>query len=124
MTGMKATFIELTAFTDWVSDFLPDEALSQLQLELMADPNKGDVIPGCGGLRKVRASDPARGRGKRGGVRVIYLYIPEARWFFLLSVYGKGRKDDLSNAQKKQLAAMATTLQQQARDSVSWRKKS
>ena len=47
----------------------------------MADPEKGDVIKGCGGLRKVRVADPKRKKGKRRGARIIYLHVPEARWF-------------------------------------------
>jgi len=119
---MKAVFIETSAFTDWVSDYLPDEALSKLQMELMEDPEKGDVIPGCGGLRKVRAADPARGQGKRGGTRVVYFYIPEAKRFFLISIYGKGRKEDLSAAEKRLLAALAKHLQQEAHDALAKRK--
>lgn len=60
--GMKAEFIESTEFTEWVSEFLPDDTYSQLQQELMDDPEKGMVMRGCGGLRKVRARPQARQR--------------------------------------------------------------
>jgi len=111
---MQAAFIESAEFTDWVSEFLPDDALSQLQLALMADPSQGDVIPGCGGLRKVRLADSRRGRGKRGGARVIYLHVPEARRFYLLDIYGKHEKDDLTSAEKKALAKLAAVLKKEA----------
>lgn len=85
---MKAVFIETSEFTEWISDHLTDDLYSSLQHDLMANPDKGDFVKGCGGLRKVRVADPKRGKGKRGGARVIYLYVPEARWFFMLDIYG------------------------------------
>lgn len=111
---MKAVFIESSEFTEWVAEFLPDDAYAALQQELMAQPDKGDVMPGCGGLRKVRTTDPKRGKGKRGGARVIYLYVPEARWFFMLDIYGKDEKDDLSPSQKKSLSQLVDELRRQA----------
>ena len=77
---MKAVFIETLGFTDWLQEFLPDDVYADLQQELMSDPEKGDVIRGCGGLRKVRVADPSRGKGKRGGARIIYFFVPEANW--------------------------------------------
>lgn len=78
---MKAVFIESTGFTEWVTKHLPDETYDKLQQELMNNPHKGTVMQGCGGLRKIRIEDPKRGKGKRGGSRVIYLYVAEAKWF-------------------------------------------
>ena len=83
---MKAIFIESTDFTEWVVDHLPDHVYADLQNELMENPEKGDVIKGCSGLRKVRAIDPKRQKGKRGGIRIIYLYVPEAKWFYMLDI--------------------------------------
>jgi putative transcriptional regulator len=60
---VKAVFIETSEFTEWVSEHLTDDLYSSLQQELMADPEKGDVIKGCGGLRKVRVADPKRKKG-------------------------------------------------------------
>ena len=84
---MQAVFVESSEFTDWASDYMPDDAYAALQKELMENPQKGNAMPGCSGLRKVRIADPKRGKGKRGGARVIYLYVPEAKWFFLLDIY-------------------------------------
>ena len=77
-------FVETSEFTDWVAEYLPDDTYAQTQQELMDNPDKGDAMPGCGGLRKLRAADPGRGKGKRGGARIIYLYVPEVKRFFLL----------------------------------------
>ena len=115
---MKAVFIESTEFTKWVSSDLPDETYAELQQELMDNPEKGAVMPGCGGLRKVRAADPKRGKGKRGGARVIYLYVPEAKWFFMLDIYGKDEKDDLSAGEKKSLLKLTNELKRQAKAAV------
>jgi hypothetical protein len=112
---MRAIFIESIEFTAWVSSSLPDETYAALQLDLMENPEAGDVMPGCGGLRKIRVSDPRRGKGKRGGARVIYLYVPEVRQFYMLDAYGKDERDDLNADEKKQLAGMAKTLKAAAK---------
>lgn len=111
---MKAVFIETSEFTEWISDHLTDDLYSSLQHDLMANPDKGDVIKRCGGLRKVRVAHPKRGKGKRGGARVIYLYVPEARWFYMLDIYGKDEKDDLSNDEKKFLSELCDELRTEA----------
>ena len=72
-------------------------------------------MPGCGGLRKIRAADPKRGKGKRGGARVIYLHVPAAKRFYLLDVYGKDEKADLSANEKKQLRQLAEQLKREAK---------
>lgn len=112
---MRAIFVESTEFTEWIARYIPDETYAALQQELMENPDKGTVIPGCGGLRKVRTSDPRRNKGKRGGARVIYLYVKEVNWFFMVDVYGKNEKEDLSAAEKKVLAKLASELKFQAK---------
>jgi len=93
---MRLLFVEMRWFTQRVQSRLHQEAQHALQRELLTNPEKGDVMPGCGGLRKIRYSDPSRGKGKRGGVRIIYLYIPEAFRIDLIDIYSKDEKDDLS----------------------------
>jgi hypothetical protein len=112
---VKAVFIETSGFTAWLSESVPDDVYAGLQRELMDNPEKGTVMPGCGGLRKVRVPSPRRGKGKRGGERVIYLYVPEAKWFFMIDGYGKGEQDDLTAAQKRQLSRLADQLKHEAR---------
>jgi hypothetical protein len=70
--GLFMIFIELPVFTRVAAGLFDDEALRRIQEILLADPEAGDVIPGGGGLRKLRA--PLPGRGKRGGARVIYYW--------------------------------------------------
>jgi hypothetical protein len=112
---MQKTFIETGEFTEWVTDHLSDDDLDAMQRGLLADPEKGDVMPGCGGLRKLRIADPKRGKGKRSGARVIYLHIEEADEIHLITVYGKDQKDDLSAEDKKLFRQLVQILKAQSR---------
>jgi hypothetical protein len=98
---VKALFVELPAFERHRSEYLNDEAFSALQAALMADPEAGDVIRDTGGLRKVRFSDGRRGKGKRGGLRVIYFWWAPGRQFWLFTLYGKREVSDLTAEQRK-----------------------
>ncbi len=112
---MRKTFIETREFTEWAREYLSDEALSELQQELLNDPATGAVMPGCGGLRKMRVSDLKRGKGKRGGARVIYLHIEETNQIHLVTVYGKDQKADLSADDKKLYRQYVQLLKDQSR---------
>ena len=103
-------FIESSNFTGAIVDYLADEDYRELQRLLVLNPHAGRVMPGCGGLRKVRFGDPRRGKGRRGGLRVIYLYLPDQNWIFLLDVYGKDEKDDLTSEEKKAMARLAARI--------------
>ena len=72
-----------------------------LQLELLDNPEAGDVEPGTTGLRKIRLGDPTRGKGKRGGARVHYLWLPHRGRIYLMFVYGKNEASTLTAALKK-----------------------
>jgi mRNA-degrading endonuclease RelE of RelBE toxin-antitoxin system len=111
---MKLTFVETSWFTKRLKARLSDEHYRAFQKELMANPKKGKPMGGCGGVRKVRFADPSRGEGKRGGVRIIYLFTREAFRIDLLDVYGKDEKEDLTAAEKKMLARLAATARQDA----------
>jgi hypothetical protein len=71
---MKALFVELPAFAKYRADYLDDEGFRGLQQSMLKNPEAGNVIEGTGGLRKLRHGDPRRGKGKRGGLRVIYYW--------------------------------------------------
>ena len=100
---MKAIFIELPPFERLRQDYLTDENFRDLQNALMENPETGDVIEGTGGLRKIRHADPKRGKGKRGGLRVIYYWWLSGKQFWLYTVYNKDEMDDLTVAQRKTL---------------------
>ena len=103
---MKALFVELPAFIRHRSDYLDDEGLRAFQNALMENPEAGDVIEGTGGLRKARHADPRRGKGKRGGLRVIYYWWNGKRQFWLFTLYDKDEMADLSGKERKALRDM------------------
>lgn len=111
---MNLTFKETSGFSQ-VRDtyFLNDEGFRQFQNGLLRDPRTGTVMPGCGGVRKARWPDPRRGKGKRSGLRVIYLYVEEADTVLLIDVYDKDESDDLSEADKKTVAALARAFRKE-----------
>ncbi len=87
------TFIESSIFEREVSLYLDDNEYASLQAFLVMNPEAGDLIPGSGGVRKLRWKRP--GAGKRAGVRVIYhvRYSPNELW--LLTIYAKARHDNI-----------------------------
>lgn len=103
---MKALFVELPAFSRHRAEYLDDEGFRALQNELMEQPEKGDVIEGTGGLRKLRRPDPRRGKGKRGGLRLIYYWWADGRRFWFFTLYDKAEMDDLSAKEKALLKDM------------------
>ncbi len=107
---MRKGFTELPGFTRWIVAFMSDIEYARLQYTLMENPDIGSVMPGCGGMRKVRVGDVARGLGKRGGARVVYLHVPEVDRIILVAGYEKTRKADLSADEKRQLQVLARQL--------------
>lgn len=95
---------ETSVFTKQVKQLLDPESYRLPQLRLAADPQLGKLIPGTGGLRKVRWK--GSGRGKRGGVRVIYYWAVRDAVVLMLLMYEKSERDDLTPAQKKALTAL------------------
>ena len=94
-------FIETQIFTEDVLELLSDEEYAEFQKYLANNPMAGDVIQQTGGLRKIRWA--AGGKGKRGGVRVIYYHVTVDSQIRLLLIYKKGVQDDLTDEQKKVL---------------------
>jgi len=102
--GAPVVIIETHAFTKRIDGLLTPEEYRQLQLELVARPLAGTLIPGSGGLRKLRWA--AAGRGRRGGLRVIYYYAVSPSQILLLFVFAKNEKSDLTFEQRKRLRAI------------------
>lgn len=98
---MEAIFIELPAFERHRAEHLDDEGFRTLQQTLLTYPYVGNVIPGTGGLRKMRFAAPQRHKGKRGGIRVIYYGWEAGYQFWLFTLYGKDLQDDLSPLQRQ-----------------------
>ncbi len=94
-------FVESSLFSRFMDAYLSDEEYGALQNELVTNPAVGDIIPGTGGLRKLRYQCPGKGKGKRSGVRVIYYWYTEKDRIYLLSIYYKGEVSDLTSGEKK-----------------------
>ena len=87
-----------------------DEVLLQIENDLLQNPERGPVITGTGGIRKSRAADPSRGKGKRGGFRYMYYYIEQDDQILLLLIFSKDEQDNLTPEQKKWLRENRETL--------------
>jgi len=105
-------FIEAPAFTRYLSEYLSDDEYRRLQLLLTVDPERGDLMPGTGGFRKLRWADPERGKGRRGGLRIIYYFFSTDQQIWLMTLYDKNEAADLTLKEKKMLKnAIETELQ-------------
>ena len=100
---MKALFIELPPFERYRQDYLTDDEYRNLQNFLLLTPKAGNLIAGTGGLRKLRFGDPKRGKGKRGGLRVIYYWYEMKLHFWLFTLYYKDEMSDLGQKERKAL---------------------
>ena len=92
---------ETPVFSRRLPDVMDDEEYAFLQYALVVNPQMGAVIPGSGGIRKLRWA--GSGRGKRGGVRIIYFVALADEQILMLYVYAKNDRGDLSEPQKKAL---------------------
>ena len=106
---MKREFVMTEWFdASWGEQNLTDEDLRRLQGELLQNPKCGDVIQGTGGFRKVRFA--LLGRGKRGGLRVIYLDVHSFEVLYLVLAYPKSEKDTISPAECAELKKIAANI--------------
>lgn len=103
---MQMEIVETPLFTRRVQDLLSAESYRELQILLLDDPATGAVIAGTGGIRKVRWA--GSGRGRRGGVRVIYYAALAHNRLLMLHVYPKNEQDDLTTQQRRVLQALVT----------------
>jgi hypothetical protein len=96
--------VETTVFTKLIQELMSDDDYKDLQEALVNRPDLGDVIKGSGGIRKVRWK--LEGKGKSGGVRVIYYWVVNDEHIRMLYVYPKGKQANLTKAQLAQLKAI------------------
>lgn len=105
--GLVMRIVQLPIFTKLVSDLLTELEYWELQDFLAAQPEAGKVIKGCSGLRKLRWTLQREGRGKRGGVRVIYFWRQkEPSTLYFVTIYAKSAQDDLTKDQEKILVRL------------------
>ena len=95
------SFVETELFTRLVQEYLSDDEYSKLQQALLSDPESGAIIPGSGGVRKLRWG--VAGRGKRGGIRVIYFLRTRRGQIWMLTLYAKNVAENISANVLKQI---------------------
>ena len=95
------TFIETVQFTRLADKYLPDDQLARLQQHLSENPEAGDIIRDSGGVRKLRWG--AAGRGKRGGLRIIYYLRSKQGEIWLLTLYAKNVAESISGQTLKMI---------------------
>ncbi|MDX7986675.1 addiction module toxin RelE [Xenorhabdus sp. 12] len=100
-------FIETSIFTQQIKEIATDDELKELQRELIESPEKGDLIRGTGGLRKIRMATGSQ--GKSGSTRVIYLLVTK-EVIYLVMAYPKNKKDSLTDAEKAELKKLTKLL--------------
>ena len=86
-------FIETTIFTKYVYEYLSEDEYIGLQSLLVLYPKSGKVVPGSGGVRKIRWA--MSGKGKSGGVRIIYYFKPNDNEIWLLTIYSKNEVENI-----------------------------
>jgi hypothetical protein len=109
-------FIETSVFTRQITELLEDDEYQELQADLMDDPARGDLIQGGGGIRKVRCA--ARGKGKSGGIRVIYYWLQEDGQIFMLLAYPKSDQDNLTDQQTATLRKLVKDIANRGTNTV------
>lgn len=106
--GALITIAEVPEFVRRAARLLSAEERMALVEYLAANPRAGDLVPGTGGVRKLRWA--RGGRGKSAGVRAIYYFHSEAMPLYLLTVFGKNERADLTAAERNELAGLARML--------------
>ena len=90
-------FIETPLFTKQITELFTDDEYQKIQQELIQDPEKGVIISGTAGMRKIRFG---RNSGKSGGVRILYYYADEFGRIYMIVAYPKSVKDNITQAEK------------------------
>jgi hypothetical protein len=102
------TVLQLPKFKAEATKLIGGKGIEAVAVYLIDHPNAGEVMPGAGGARKLRWA--AKGKGKRGGARIIYLYVAIAARIYLLRCYAKNVKTDLTAHEQKELRQIAAHL--------------
>jgi hypothetical protein len=97
-------------FRQLLDQFSSRELEKEIKDQILKNPHVGDVIQGTGGLRKLRLVDKIGNKGKRGGFRVIYLDVPKKELIYLIFIYPKNIKSDLTEKEKFYLSKLSEEI--------------
>jgi|TARA_B100001971_G_scaffold187474_1_gene188206 hypothetical protein len=106
-------FVSTHSFQASAKKLLTDDDRRELELLLLENPRRGEVIERTGGFRKVRFARPSRREGKSGGARVVYYFVDRRDRIYLLLVYAKGVKDNLTRTEENELRKLAKALEEE-----------
>ena len=107
-------FVELASFTeDWADLKLDDEELRAVEDEIARNPTRAPVVPGGGGARKLRRPDAQSGKGKSGGYRVLYAFLPVHGTILLIAAWPKSEREDLERHDYKVIGKIIERVQTQ-----------
>ena len=110
MRETRVTVVETKAFTGRAKGRMSAAEVDRAIEVIARDPLCGDLIQGAGGIRKIRFA--IKGKGKSGGVRIVYYYCNESMPVFLLTVFAKNEKADLTRAERNALGKVARALRE------------
>jgi hypothetical protein len=107
-------FVEVASFTeDWADLKLGDDELRALEDEIARNPTRTPVVPGGGGARKLRRPDPLSGKGKSGGYRGLYAFLPVHGTILLIAAWPKSEREDLERDEYKAIGKTIARIQAQ-----------
>jgi hypothetical protein len=112
---MRRVFRETPIFTEKLDAVGDDNLLRSIEDAVLENPEAGATVAGTGGIRKLRAADPSRKKGKRGGLRVLYLDLPDRERCYLLYLYGKDEAEDLTASEKKVFKELVSQIKGEVR---------
>lgn len=90
--------------------------LRAIQADLQQQPERGSMVPGLGGVRKARISNPGRGKGKRGGFRYLYLFLERRQHIHLLFLLDKNEQEDANDRERRQIREWAIRIKRESGD--------
>ncbi|MBN8537249.1 MAG: type II toxin-antitoxin system RelE/ParE family toxin [Deltaproteobacteria bacterium] len=108
-------FVYSPLIEEVLAEFANHDALAkQIEDEILKNPEAGDIVQGTGGIRKMRLADPGRNKGKRGGLRVFFLDLPDKERTHLIFLLRKGDADDISPDEKQVLKELVVRIKKES----------
>lgn len=112
---MDRLFVYSPLVEEVLAEFANQDALAkQIEDEILKNPEAGNLVQGTSGIRKMRLADPGRNKGKRGGLRVFFLNLPDKERTHLIYLLRKGEANDISPDEKQVLKELVTRIKKES----------